>query len=51
VAAGSEDFHAITKLRGKRPLVGNSGNITVTEDELLLARQAYGLARSLEAAA
>lgn len=43
VAADSPDFKAIAKLRGKRPLVGNSGNITVKTSELALARERYGL--------
>lgn len=38
VAAGSEDFKAITKLRGRQPIVGKSGNTTVTEEELTRAR-------------
>jgi hypothetical protein len=40
VASGSEDFKAICRLRGKTPVVGKSGNITVTEDELNRARNA-----------
>lgn len=44
VAADSPDFRAITKLReGKKPIVGKSGNITVTVDELARAREAYQL--------
>lgn len=43
VAQGTIDFRAITKLRGKPPIVGKSGNTTVTTDELKRARTAYGL--------
>lgn len=38
VVAGTEDFKAIARLRNKQPIVGNSGAITVTQDELDRAR-------------
>jgi hypothetical protein len=44
VASDSPDFKAIVAYRkGKRPIIGKNGNTTVTAEELLLARQAYGL--------
>lgn len=44
VSQDSPDFKAIVAYRhGKRPPVGKSGNITVTSDELVQARAAYGL--------
>lgn len=44
VSSDSPDFKAIVAYRhGKRPVVGKSGNLTVTSEELLLAREAYGL--------
>jgi len=51
VAEGSPDFKALVAYRkGKRPIVGKSGNVTVTAEELLLAREAYGLQAHGEAA-
>jgi DNA-binding transcriptional MocR family regulator len=45
VAADSEDFRAITKLReGRRPYVGQSGSITVKASELAAAREKFGVA-------
>lgn len=38
VSASSDDFQAIARLRGKPPIVGKSGNITVTDEELARAR-------------
>lgn len=43
VSQDSPDFRALTKLRGKRPIVGKSGSTTVTAAELAEARAAYGL--------
>ena len=44
VSQDSPDFKAITAYRkGKRPIVGKSGSTTVTSEELMLAREAYGL--------
>jgi hypothetical protein len=52
VAADSPDFKAIVAYRhGKRPIVGKSGNTTVTAEELMLAREAYGLQAQQETAA
>lgn len=51
VGQDSPDFTAIVAYRhGKRPAVGKSGNITVTAEELYLAREAYGLQAHSEAA-
>ena len=41
VAENSPEFKAIAALRGKRPIVGKSGNITVTDAELRQAMAAF----------
>jgi hypothetical protein len=40
IDAGSPDYAAIKRLRGKAPIVGQSGRVTVTKAELEQARQA-----------
>ncbi len=51
VAGDSPDFKAIVAYRhGKRPVLGKSGNLTVTAEELMLAREAFGLQAHADAA-
>lgn len=39
LVAGDDDFRAVAKLRGRAPVVGSSGKVTVTRAELQQARQ------------
>lgn len=51
VGADTPDFKAIVAYRkGKRPPLGKSGNITVTAEELMMAREAHGLQAQREVA-